>query len=82
MADFFIGGIEKRRDLEAFLTKARVVRKRKPEIAGSHDGHAQPPVQTENLAQVLSQVPDVVADAADAEFAEIGGSFRICAAFR
>ena len=48
-----------------------VVGQREPEVAGPHDRHAHAAVEAENLPQVPPQLLDVVADAADAELAEI-----------
>ena len=58
-------------DLEAFLAEARIVGERQPEIAGAHDRDAQLAVEAEDLPQMPLQIADVVADAADAELAEI-----------
>ena len=58
-------------DLEAFLAEARVIGEREAQIAGAHDGDAQLAVEAENLAQMPLQIAHVVADAADAELAEV-----------
>ena len=58
-------------DLEAFLAEAGVVGERQAEVAGAHDRDAQLAIEAEDLPQVPAQVLDVVADAADAELAEI-----------
>ena len=71
MADLLVGGVEQRRDLEAFLPEARIVGERQAEVAGAHDGDAQPAIEAEDLPQVAAQLLDVVADAADAELAEV-----------
>ena len=63
--------VEERDDLEPFLTEARVVGERETEIAGADDRHAELAIEAENLAQVALQIADVVADAADAELAEV-----------
>jgi hypothetical protein len=72
VADFLVGGVEKRRDFEAFLAETRVVRERQTEVAGAHDGDTEVAVETENLPQMAAEVLDVVADAANAELAEVG----------
>ena len=64
--------VEQRGDLEPFLAEARVVGERQAEVAGAHDRDAHALVEPENLPQVAAQLLDVVADAADAELAEIG----------
>src|SRR5262249_3237602 len=64
--------VEERRDLEAFLPEAGIVGEREAEIAGAHDRDAEFAVEAENLPQVPFEIADVVADAADAELAEIG----------
>ena len=51
--------------------KPGVVGEREAEVAGAHDGDADAAVQPEDLPQVPPQLLDVVADAADAELAEI-----------
>ena len=71
LADFRAQVVEERRDLEAFLAEAGVVGQRQPEVAGADDGDAQLAIEAQNLAQVALQIADVVADAADAELAEI-----------
>ena len=71
VADLVGGRVEQRRNLEAFLPEARVVREGETEVAGAHDRHAQATVETEDLPEVAAQLLDVVADAADAEFAEV-----------
>ena len=68
---FSLQVVEERGDLEAFLPEARIVGEREPEVAGAHDGDAQLPIEPENLPQVALQIADVVADAADAELAEV-----------
>ena len=70
--DLLVGGVEERRNLEPFLTEAGIVGERQPEVAGAHDRDPQVAVEAENLPQVAAQVLDVVADAADAEFTEVG----------
>ena len=72
LADLLLQRVEQRRDLEPFLAEARIVGEREPEVAGAHDGDAQLAIEAENLAQVALQIADVVADAADAELAEVG----------
>ena len=69
---FSLQGVEQRRDLEAFLAEPGIVGEREAEIAGAHDRDAQLAIEAENLAQVALQIADVVADAADAELAEVG----------
>src|SRR5262249_40949276 len=56
---------------ETFLPEARIVGEREPEVAGAHDRDAQLAVETEDLPQVALQIADVIADAADAELAEV-----------
>ena len=72
LADLLAQRVEERRDLEAFLAEARVVGEREAEIAGAHDRDAQLAIEAENLPQMALQIADVVADAADAELAEVG----------
>ena len=50
VADLLVGGVEQRGDLEALLAEARIVGKRETQVAGAHDGHAQMPVEPEDLA--------------------------------
>ena len=52
--------------------KPGIVGEREAEVAGAHDGDAQLAIEAEDLPQVALQVADVVADAADAELAEVG----------
>ena len=52
--------------------KPGIVGQREAEVARAHDGDAQLAIEPEDLAQVALQVPDVVADAAHAELAEVG----------
>src|ERR1051325_3902944 len=63
--------IEERGNLETFLAKPGVIRKRETEIARAHDRDAQPPIEAENLTEVTTEFFDVVADTADAELTEI-----------
>ena len=71
LADLLVPVVEERRDLEAFLPEPRIVGERKAQIAGAHDRDAQLLIQSENLTKMPLQVADVVADAADAELAEV-----------
>ena len=64
--------IEQGRDLEAFLPEPGIVGEREAQVARAHDGHPELLVEAQNLAKVTLQVAHVVADTADAEFAEIG----------
>ena len=52
--------------------KPGIVGQRETEVAGAHDRHAQLAIEAENLPQMPLQIADVVADAADAELAEVG----------
>ena len=72
VADLGIGDVEHRHDLEAFALEARIVGQRQAEVAGAHHRDAQLAIEAEDLAQVALQVLDVIADAADAELAEVG----------
>ncbi len=67
--------IEQGGDLEAFLAEPGIVGEREAEIAGAHDGDAQLSVEAQNLSEVPLQIAHVVADAADAELAEVGEVF-------
>src|SRR5262245_2393414 len=71
MADLFVGRVEERGDLESFLTESRVIGERETEVAGAHDRHTQVSIEPEDLTQMAAQLFDVVADTADAEFAEV-----------
>src|SRR5262249_16494689 len=71
LADFLAQVVEQRRDLEALLPEARVVGEREAGIARAHDSDAQLAVEGEDLAQMPLEVANVVADAADAELAEV-----------
>ena len=71
LADLRAQVVEQRDDLEAFLPEARIVGQRQTEVAGADDRDAQLAIETEDLAQVPLQIADVVADAADAELAEV-----------
>src|SRR5215831_3742368 len=71
LPDLRAEGIEEREDLEPFLTESRVIGKREAEVAGTDDGHAQLAVKAQDLSQVTLEVSYVVADAADAELAEV-----------
>ena len=82
LADLLVPAVEERADLEAFLSKAGIVGEGEAEVAGADDRDAEFSVEAEDLAQMALQIADVVADAADAELAEVARSFRICAAFR
>src|SRR6185503_20984985 len=72
LADLLLERVEERRDLEAFLAEPGIVGEGEAEIAGTHDGDPQLPIEAEDLPQVALQIADVVADAADAELAEVG----------
>ena len=71
VTDFLVGGVEQRGDLEAFLAEPGVIGERQAEIAGADDRDAQATIEAENVTQMAPEVPDVVADAAHAEFAEV-----------
>ena len=51
--------------------KPGIVGEREAEVAGAHDRDAQLAIEAEDLPQVAPQILDVVADAADAELAEV-----------
>src|SRR5687768_12783340 len=70
-ADFLVGRVEERRNLEALLPEPRIVREGEAEIAGAHDRDAQAPIETEDLAQVPAEILDVVAHPPHAEFTEV-----------
>ena len=59
------------RDLEPFLAETRIVGEREAEVAGAHDRNAQLAIEAENLPQMAFEIADVIADAADAELAEV-----------
>ena len=65
-------GVEQRADLEAFLAEPRVVRQREPEVARADDRHPKLAVEAEDLPEMPLEIADVVADAANAEFTEVG----------
>ena len=69
---FVAGRVEQRDDVEAVVAEARVVGERQAEVAGAQDDDLELAIEAEDLAQVPAQVLDVVADAADAELAELG----------
>src|SRR5207247_931104 len=71
LSDFRAQVVEERHDLEALLPKAGVIREREPQVAGAHDGDAQLAIEAEDLPQVPLEIADVIADAADAELAEV-----------
>ena len=71
LADFLLQRVEQRGDLEALLPEPGIVGEGEPEVAGAHDGDAQLPIEAEDLAEVPFEIADVVADAADAELAEV-----------
>src|SRR4051812_5523761 len=64
LADLLLQGVEQRRDLKSFLSKARIVGEGQAKVAGAHDRHPQLAIDAEDLAQVPLEVADVVADAA------------------
>ena len=64
--------VEQRDDLEPVVAEPAVVGERQAEVAGADDRDADAAVEPEDLPQVAPQLLDVVADAADAELAEIG----------
>src|SRR5262249_22191790 len=68
---FFLRGSHRATHSEPAAPKARVVGQRETEIARAHDRDADAAIQPEDLAQVPPQLLDVVADAADAELAEV-----------
>ena len=72
VADFGIGHVEERRDLEAFATKTGIVGQGQAEVAGAHHRDAEFSVKAQNLPEVALEILDVVSDAADAELAKIG----------
>ncbi len=65
-------GVEERDDREPFLPESRVVGEREPEVAGAEDRHAHGAIEPQDHPQVALELLDVVADAADAELAEVG----------
>src|ERR1043166_1859520 len=71
VTDLFVRRVEERGDLEAFLAKPGIVRERESEIARAHDGHTKTSIQAEDLTQMSPQLLDVIADAANAELAEV-----------
>src|SRR5438045_1487836 len=71
LTDFGAQVVEEREDLEPFLPKPGVIRQREPEIAGADDRDAQFAIESENLSQMPLEVANVIADAADAELAEV-----------
>src|SRR5205085_998687 len=71
LAHLLAAVLEERSDLKPFLAEAGVVGERQTEVPGSHDGDAELLVQSENLTKMPFQIADVIADAADAELAEI-----------
>src|SRR5439155_14066987 len=71
LADFGRLRVEQRGDLEAFLPEAGIVGQRQTEIARADDGDTQLASEAENLSKMPLEIADVVADAADAELAEI-----------
>ena len=52
--------------------KPGIVGERQAEVTGTHHSHAQLSVKAQNLPEMPLEILDVVADAADAELAEIG----------
>ena len=71
LPDLLARGVEQRHDIEAVLAEAGIVGQRQPEVAGADDDDLDAAVQPEDLAQVALQILDVVADAANAELAEM-----------
>src|SRR5687768_7016666 len=71
VANLLVGGIEQRGNLEPLLPEAWIVRERETEVTGTHDGHAQMPVESEDLAEMPAQILDVIADSPNAELSEI-----------
>src|SRR5262245_13656105 len=71
LSDFVANIVEERGNLETLLTEPRVVGERQSEVARADDRDSQFAVQAKDLPQMPAQVADVIADAADAEFAEI-----------
>ena len=61
--------------MKAFLAEARIIGERQPEVAGSENRDFEFPLEAQNLTQMTLQILDVIADAADAELAEIGQVF-------
>ena len=59
-------------DLEALAAEAGIVGEREAEVAGAHHRDPQFSVKAQNLPEMALEILDVVADAADAELAEIG----------
>ena len=68
----FALAVEERGNLEPFVAEAGVIGERQSQVAGAHDRHLDPAVEAEDLPQVRTQLLDVIADATDAELAEIG----------
>src|SRR4029453_12976179 len=71
MTDLFVCGIEQRRDLESLLTESRVIAEAKTKVAGPHDRDTQVSIETEDLAQMATQILDVIAHTAHTELAEV-----------
>src|SRR5262249_16323264 len=71
VGDLLVRGIEERRDFEPFLPEPRIVGQGQAEVAGAHDRDPKLSIETENLPQVAAEILDVVADAPDAELAEV-----------
>jgi hypothetical protein len=71
LPDLLAEVVEERRDLESFLAEPGVVSQGEPEITRPHDRDAQLLIQSENLAEMALEIANVVADAADAELAEV-----------
>ena len=63
--------VEERRNLESLLAEAGIVGEREAQVAGAHDGDAQPSIQAEDLPQIPLEILDVIADATHAELAEV-----------
>ena len=72
MPDLLVRHVEERGDFEALLAKAGVVGQRQPEVAGTHDDNAQAAIEPKDLTKIEAKLLDVVANAADAEFTEVG----------
>ena len=66
------GRVEQRDDVEAVRAETGVVGQGHAEVAGAEDDDLDRAVEAEDLAQVALEILDVVADAANAELAEVG----------
>ncbi|RPI50814.1 MAG: hypothetical protein EHM55_20450 [Acidobacteria bacterium] len=63
--------IEQCDDLKPFLLKPGIIGEGEPQVSRAENGDFEAPIESENLAEVLLEILDVIAHAAHAELPEV-----------